>query len=261
MRHGRRNREIRRTVELLPPPPFDPNMLSPFAWWRGDTTDTATNFDWIDKSGNGHILRQATVADKPTIVTPAEVGGEPALRFDGTSDFLASTEAASTWTFLHAPGASGCEVHFVAIPRALLANAYFYTTQQSANPFQLLLTAGASNDAVRLLVTNNAGATVIDVSTVPVMAVAAPIRIAAALIDNGGGNEYEILVDGASMVTAGGLTFGTNNPAQTLHLCKRPGFLTQYAQLDYVEKIVFNRLLNSGERAALNAYFVARYGL
>lgn len=243
------------------PAPFDPSQLAPFAWYRGDTTDTATNFDWTDRSGNGHTLRQATAADKPTIVTPAEIGGQSALRFDGTSDFLASIEAASTWTFLHAPGGSGCEVHAVCIPRALNANAYFLTTQQSANPYYLLLSAGASNDAVRLLVANNAGAAAIDVTTVPVMAVASPIRVATALIDDGGANEYEVFVNGSSMLTAGGITFGSNNPLQPLTLCKRPGLASNYAQLDYAELLVFARRLSAGERANLNAYFVARYVL
>lgn len=241
--------------------PFDPSQLAPFAWWRGDLTDTATNFDWLDQSGNNHTLRQATAADKPTIVTPAELDGQSALRFDGSSDFLASTEAAATWNFLHNPGANGCEVHAVCVPRALLANAYFLTTQQSANPYYLLLSAGASNDAVRLLIANNAGAAALDVTTVPVMAVDAPVRVATAMVDDGGGNEYEVFINGSSMLTAGGLTFGSNNPVQTLHLCKRPGMLTQYAQLDYAELLIFNRRLSGAERTNLNAYFVARYGL
>jgi hypothetical protein len=261
MRRHKRGREVRRRGAVLPAPPFDPIMLSPFAWWRGDLTDTATNFDWLDKSGNGHTLRQATAADKPTIVTPAEIASRSALRFDGTSDFLASTEAASTWTFLHAPGAGGAEVHAVCVPRALNANAYFLTTQQSANPYYLLLSGGASNDAVRLLIANNAGAAAVDVTTVPVMAVASPIRVATALIDDSGGNEYEVFVNGGSLLTAGGITFGSNNPLQTLTLCKRPGLLSNYAQLDYAELVIFNRRLSAGERSSLNAYFVSRYGL
>jgi hypothetical protein len=246
------------------PAPFDPSQLAPFAWWRGDTTDTATNFDWLDKSGNGHILRQATAADKPTIVTPAEIGGQAALRFDGVSDFLASTEAAPIWTFLHAPGASGCEMHSVCVPRALPANGYFHTTQQGGQPFHLLLTADGGTtiyDRFQLLIARNDGSTVVNVTTVPVLAIGAPVRLGVALIDDGGPNEYEIFVNAASMLTAGGLNFGTNAPANTLTLCKRPGMLTQYMQLDYAELIVFNRELLVAERAQLNAYFVARYGL
>jgi len=243
------------------PPPFDPSQLAPFAWWRGDLTDTATNFDWLDKSGNGHILRQATGADKPTIVTPAEIAGQSALRFDGTSDFLASIEAASTWTFLHAPGAGGSEVYLVGIPRALLANAYFLNTQVAANPYYLLLSAGASNDAVRLLIANNAGAATLDVTTVPVMAVNTPIRINTAIDDDGDTNEYEVFVNGASMLTAGGVTYGSNAPAATLTLCRRTTLLTQYNQIDLAEVLVFARRLSTTERTNLDNYAKARYGL
>lgn len=262
---SRRDRpNLRRADDVggpIAPPAFSPLQLGPFAWYRGDSTDTATNFDWLDLSGNGHTLRQATAADKPTIVTPAELNGQSALRFDGVSDFLASIEAASTWTFLHAPGAGGCEVHLVCVPRALLANGYFLTTQQSANPYYLLLSGGGSNDAVRLLVANNVGAAALDVTTVPVMAIGSGIRVATAMIDDGGGNEYEVFVNGSSMLTAGGITFGSNNPIQTLHLCKRPGMLTQYAQLDIAEVFIRDTRLSAGERAQLNAYFVARYAL
>lgn len=253
---------VRRSGAVAPPPPpFSPADLLPHSWYRADTTDTATNFDWLDKSGNGHTLRQATAADKPTIVTPAEIGGESALRFDGTSDFLSSTEAAATWTFLHVPGAAGSEVHEVVIPRALLANHYYSTTQQSANPFFLTLSAGAGNDGFRLLVTRNDGSTVIDANVAAALAVDTPVRLATCLIDDGSASEYEIMVDGVVGASGGGLSFGTNAPAQTLHLCKRPGFLTQYNQTDYVERVVFDRKLTAGERSDLNAYFVARYGL
>lgn len=251
---------VRRAL-TAPPGPFTPASLLPFAWYRGDTTDTATNFDWTDKSGNGHTLRQATAADKPTIVTPAEIAGQSALRFDGTSDYLQSIDPASTWTFMHAPGASGCEVHSVVIPRALLANAYFYNTQVAANPYHLFLSAGGSNDAVRLLIANNAGAAALDVTTVPVMAVNTPIRLANYIIDDGSGNEYEIFKDGASLATAGGITFGTNNPAATLTLCRRTTLLSQYAQLDYAEMVIMNRKLTGTERTNLDNYFKTRYGL
>jgi hypothetical protein len=261
MRRLRRSRERRKKVVSMPAPPFDPISLSPFAWWRGDTTDTATDFDWLDKSGNGHTLRQATAADKPTIVTPAEIGGEPALRFDGVSDFLASTEAAATWNLLHNPGATGCEVYDVVIPRALLANAYFSTTQQSANPFYLSLSTGGSNDAYRILITRNDGSTVIDANAAAALAVDTPVRLCTALIDDGSASEYEIRVNNVSGASGGGLSFGTSNPVQTLHLCKRPGMLTQYNQVDYVERLIFDRLLSASERNSLDAYFVARYAL
>lgn len=45
---------------------------------------------WIDLSGNGNDVTQATASKKPTYQT-SEINGKPCLRFDGVDDFLINT--------------------------------------------------------------------------------------------------------------------------------------------------------------------------
>lgn len=54
---------------------------------------------WYDQSGSGRNATQATTANQPRIVnsgTVDKVNGEPAIRFDGSNDFLATTTSFSS---------------------------------------------------------------------------------------------------------------------------------------------------------------------
>lgn len=67
------------------------------------TTITASSgsvSQWTDKSANAYTFTQATGSYQPTTGTRS-ISGKNALDFDGTSDWLYSTAAISTWKFLH----------------------------------------------------------------------------------------------------------------------------------------------------------------
>jgi hypothetical protein len=55
---------------------------------------------WTDKSANGYTFTQATSTNQPTTGTRT-INSKNVLDFDGTTDYLYSTAAISTWKFLH----------------------------------------------------------------------------------------------------------------------------------------------------------------
>lgn len=88
-------------VVPLPTPPVSGYKL----WLDAADTSKITSSgglvsQWTDKSTNAYTFTQATSAYQPTTGTRA-INGLNALDFDGTSDWLYSTAAISTWKFLH----------------------------------------------------------------------------------------------------------------------------------------------------------------
>jgi hypothetical protein len=69
---------------------IDPSDLSPSAWWKADSitvVDGAAVSPWLDSSGNGRSLSQATPGYTPRLIR-RQLNGLPAVRFDGSDDLL-----------------------------------------------------------------------------------------------------------------------------------------------------------------------------
>jgi hypothetical protein len=81
---------------------------------------------WTDKSANGYTFTQATSSYQPTTGTRT-IGSKNGLDFDGTSDWLYSTAAISTWKFLH----STVSTIFVVM-KADVTNTYMTTVSTEA---------------------------------------------------------------------------------------------------------------------------------
>lgn len=253
-RNARNNR--RGAAYSLPSGPFNPLTLSPFAWWRGDTTDTATNFDMLDRSGNGHTLRQATAADKPTIVQPSEIGGADAVRFDGSTDFLASTEAAATWAFMS--NGLGCDYWILLIPRTVSAGLSIVDSYTSGANTAFRILFGGTASTARLVINDNAGAAAVDASLASSFVVATPILLRAFTLE-GGSPEFHWNKNNSGSPATGTATFGANNPAATFNMGRRANG-TAFANFDMADSFVFNRVLSAGEATSLYGYFTSRYG-
>lgn len=236
--------------------PDAPLLLEAFAAYRGDVTDTATNFDWTDRTGNDHTLREATALNKPTIVTPSEIGGMQALRGDGTNTRLVSIDGTSVYNFLNQGPA---ESHAVIIPRgALTAGRYIYDTQ-NANPCFAALFGGGTSNQLRTLNFNNAGGAVYDVLAANAFSLNTPVRISHVYRgDTGVTPEYASRINNVVGQSGDAGAPGTNN-AGALHLFQR-GNGTARAQIDFAELVLFDRELTDIERNVLDAYFIARYG-
>lgn len=246
-----RNRRVSVTNSLA-----DPLLLTPFAAYRGDVANTATNFDWTDRTGNGHTLRQATGADKPSIVTPSEIRNQSALRFDGVSDYLAAIDAASNYTFT--VNGSGVSVYALIIPRtALVAGESIVDTYTSGANTSFRLLFGATASTARVQVMNNAGAFAVDALAASAFAVGTPVLISLLMQDNAS-PEYDLRANNVPAAT-GSATFGTNAPPAALNVGRRANG-TAFGEFDIAELVIFNRLVTPGENAILCGYFQKRYG-
>jgi hypothetical protein len=69
-----------------------PLSLSPAAWYKPESLSALANSDpvatWPDSSGNGRDLTQATSGARPLYKTNVQ-NGRPAVRMDGSNDYLA----------------------------------------------------------------------------------------------------------------------------------------------------------------------------
>jgi len=96
---------VRRFANSGPVLPFNPASSIPGCQLWLDAADTSTValdssssvFAWLDKSGNGNTVTQATSANQPTYVTNV-VNGNPVIRFNGTSHVLQTTSFTSLGT-------------------------------------------------------------------------------------------------------------------------------------------------------------------
>jgi hypothetical protein len=240
---------------------FDPLTLGPRRWWRADTIDNATNFDLLDKTGNGGTQRQASGAPTamPTIVAPAEIGGKPALRFDGVNDYLAPIDAAANYAFLNR--GAGFTVYALIIPRtALVAGESILDSYSSgANPgFRLLF--GATATTVRFTMLNNAAGFAIDANATLAFVVGTPVLLTVRFIDDASANEFDLKKNNVSGATgAATLDASPNNPPAALNIARRPNG-TAFAEIDFADCFLFDRDLSGAENTQMVAYFTARYG-
>lgn len=237
--------------------PDAPLVLGAFATWRGDVTDTATNFDWPCRTGEANnLFREATGANKPTIVFPTELGGLPALRGDGTNTRLVSTVGTARWNFLNQ---GPMEVHVVTIPRAVVASRYLISTQNGNPCWSMVHSGSASGANLRVFNFTDAGAANYDVEAASVFALNTPVRISHAYEGNTGSTpELVTRINNVVGHSGDAGAPGTNN-AGFLHLFQR-GNNTTRAQHDIAEVVIFNRVLSTTERGLLDAYFQVRYG-
>jgi hypothetical protein len=88
------------TSFTVPSSPFTPYQLPLMsAWYKADAitglTTGASVATWLDSSGSGRSLTQATGANQPTYQTGV-VNSLPVVRFDGTNDYLRVTSAFAT---------------------------------------------------------------------------------------------------------------------------------------------------------------------
>lgn len=241
--------------------------LSPFAAYRGSVTNTASSFDWTDRTGHGHTLRQSTAGSKPSIVTPTEFASKPALRFDGVDDYLISTEAASVWKFLHA---GPCTILAVEL------------TRQVGNNFQIMLSTSdggtgatglgtvigqyeASPGPLNVLMNcTGAGRTINDQASVGAAQGVPQVRVIRHA-DTGGSPEWrnQKVVTPSSTTTGGSGTYSPSSadPTYTLNVGRRGDGGGSFGQFDIAELVFFDRYLPDADVTSALATFTTLYGL
>jgi hypothetical protein len=106
-----------------------PAAPTPVAWWKADSlalSNGAAVASWADSSGNGQTLAQATGTAQPTYVTNV-VGGNPVVRFDGTTDFLDATITTrtqpNTWFVVFRPSSTAAMANVISGGEEIIVDA------------------------------------------------------------------------------------------------------------------------------------------
>lgn len=111
------------------------------------TASSGSVSQWTDGSANAYAFTQATSSYQPTTGTRS-INGLNALDFDGTSDWLYSTAAISTWKFLHSTQST-----IFIVMQSDISNAYTCVISTEAGStsrvgFNLPLQSNAIIDAI-----------------------------------------------------------------------------------------------------------------
>jgi hypothetical protein len=197
-------------------------------WLKGDTlglSDGTSVSTWADSSGNGNDATQATGANQPVFKT-AIVNGHDVVRFDATNDGMV-------------------------------------TPLSVASPFSIFIVYDcATNGAARRAIngTNNyligprgSAHQMYNGAFITGPAVTTNVFVQANALTDGSGTLFRV---NAVAIGSNGNTLGPG----TLGLATS-GANAEVLAGDIAEVIVYNRILTSGERADVETYLAAKYGL
>ncbi len=234
---------------------FIPSDLSGLSLWF-DAADSSTVTlsgsnvsNWDDKSGNGNHVTQGTAGNQPTLVNNVQ-NGLPAIRFDGTDDYMVTSGNVDL--------TAGYHIFFV----------YKKDTQKNFNGLFRIdntITTGSSDIEIydnvngHLLVGGNRGDNfdyryhVTDASSNLVANVS---EIKCADNTNAVKEDLEIL---DIYLTAGNLF--APNQAALFHIGIGYGGTGGYLDGDFHEILIFDRLLTDKESNEANRYLGSKWGV
>jgi hypothetical protein len=222
---------------------------------------------WEDKSGNARHATQSTAGNRPVRKTAIQ-NGLDVLRFDGTDDFLDSTD------FLDLTSGQAMTA-FVVLKRAStggnhqilskygFSNANDDSTQKGWNWMFL------STDRIRAnftSVANDGFSTRLSDSTVTassftVLALKSSAgslsssmlyRNSSVVASSATAADMETLSDTTYAITIGALRYTFNSAADKY---------LQFANADYAEVIIYNSALSDANRAAVESYLIGKWGI
>lgn len=232
-------------------PPAGPRL-----WVRADagvtTEGGAVVSAWADQSGHGADLTQGAVIARPTLVAHG-ANGAPAIRFDGTDDWL------------------GGQIGPIGAPMTIVAVARFAQTNQGPGDYDYVARIGQgatayghasisrhaadngnTNRYYAWLGTNFAMGPALDGGGWAVLAsVHATDSPRHRLYVDGG--EQAVQDYARALATDGGMELG--------RYANGPGFASHFLKGDIAEVLVYDRALDGAEVAALTAGLKGRHGL
>lgn len=257
---GLQCREISRTPADVPVAATIPTDLANCVLWLdADDLGLADNDPvptWSDLSGNGNHVAQATGASQPTFKTN-RLNGKPAVRFDGTDDYLsalssASLDITSEWSIfavvnVHtAPGGDNYDLVRKLRSAGIFDVQYRYFISPARFHFV------AQHDGTRQLEAGDDRT--LDVGTF--FLTAGVSRTAGLeLFKNGAAHSNNPMVDGTWSYWA---PVGTGSGP--IYIGGVPG-ATSYSKVELAELVIYDRDLADDERAELEYYFASKYGL
>jgi len=261
-----------------------PDNISGLQLWL-DASDSATLFNatsggslvaanggvarWEDKSGNGRHATQSTSANRPARKTAVQ-GGKDVLRFDGSNDSMSIASSTATFKFLHSTQAtvffaskvgntSDPNDFYVFIATGDGATAQsgtlFYYDDRVAIPFnnrvRYVVTTG-SDAAVVAGADNNFTPNVFSVVSAVVNAAAVTAADRAALrVNNGSPDKSNTSTNSPS----------TANSVANLTIGATADSLVGNLDGDICEIIIYDSALSDTDRAAIETYLVAKWGI
>jgi hypothetical protein len=217
-------------------------------WWRADlipgATEGALIGRWPDQSGNGLDLTQSNDANKPTYLS-AGIGGRPTVRF-------ADTTVAKS---MKAPAGPYTAVHMVFVFRyvadGFLSNQGIGGMSNTGNSVRLHLSSDWSDNVAphELWVVHSPGGERIDPPDE-----LANLQTAKVFVGFTAGP------GGTMTYRYNGVDKGSRSIADPTPLQESFFLGAGTPQYDFAEVILYNRVLSSGEVAALESYLTQRYG-
>jgi hypothetical protein len=202
------------------------------AWFKGDgitgLADAAPVTTWIDSSGQGHDVTQATSGNRPTYRVNA-VNSKPVVRFDGTNDYLKS----SAFT-LNRP-----TTVIVVAKSAVTTGTHTYVDGNSG--------------ADLYIYKNSTPSYVMDLSILSTATVDTGFHIMAATFD---GTNSKWRVNGGAGVTGSASTSG----AGAITLGAFGSGATNFLNGDIAEVIVYSTVLSLTDLNAVGTYLNSKYG-
>jgi hypothetical protein len=235
---------------------FDPLSLSPAIALRSDqltfqqsngTTAAAADGDvvgyWGDRTANGRNAIQATTGSKPTLKLGV-LDGFPAIRFDGTSSFLAYAGA------LGSSGSGALSLFLAVVPR--VASGTPYLIQQgtfSAGQFRSIGLNGA-NWLWRMGSGNRSFTSGPTVGTPYLISAVVPAGTTCA--------SYPLKSNGSALTQAGAVDASLAIADTVLSLGATSTGINRF-QVDIVEVLAFTSALSATDESSVQGYFKSRY--
>jgi len=204
----------------------------------------ATSSLWQDQSGNGYNATQATAAAQP-VVTANQINFNPALVFNGTSDFMNIANSLGL-------GAANCAVYCVLQQSGTTTQVYFGSQTGATNDIQLATTPGGPTQVNYW----GTGTVLTGTTNLP----AGTAYISGHEKAGTGANQSTIYIDGnvdqtgtiAQNTGAGNRVIGSSYVGT--------GSQSYFTAGDIAEIVVYNAALSAANRSMLQSYLSFKYG-
>jgi len=235
-------------------------------WLDGDDIDGSNNStltngntfaSWTNKGTLGGTMAQAVGANQPTFRTGVGPGGaRPAADFDGVDDFMDSSLAASTFTFLH--DGTGATIYTVA-----------KTSLAGARTLLATGTGAAANRGIghRYDTTFAANLYMSDGAVLRIYALSAinaltngSFDMMASTLASADTPDASVYVNGTSVATGDAAAFSSAAPASTLRLGLNSAGIRPFLGPIY-QAMVYAGSHDTATRAAVLAFLVAKAGV
>jgi hypothetical protein len=223
-------------------------------WLKADygiATSGTSVTDWFDMSNQDNAATQTTGADQPTLVTNA-VNGMPAVSFDGASDSMQLPSGFSNF-------AAGASIFVVYKPTAVTADARIIefgnrTTPAPGSPRDMIYVSEPNNTDLKFTAYNATTSS----SLTATSAVTLNSYQLSEVVHSGAGSAT-IYTTGVQ--SAQGSVSNINTTTRTNNFVGRDFGATLFFQGEIAEIIVYNSAISAANRAKVEAYLFARYGL